>query len=1209
MKFNTKTLKDYQTAIHTLTHNREKLFDYIYTKSVILNKDVKLTDICDATHPFQQIIVPDKIVNPKQFTFDDYPLAQNQQAFADDHPYDYLVTFDVNSFLESDTKHKIYEAIRSTLLVKQCQSRLANNWRQLAGVLLACDMKSKRTGQPNIFRYFVQSVLTQLTSEDNISRRDFPFFENKNELKFNQVKVVSIFPLLVYMLSHVGFRYAVGTFNTYEVYVAINVFLDMAQVAYQDTKLALKSTGRNWLVQSMSKLGKIKVPYWGVYGILRGEKEKNVSEPPYVTKSFVGLAQERKDKLPPLLNSYIDNIALKANSLTKVLKCYAATRSMTNDGTYYATATDLSWNKAIRPMLVSQVIEAPEVLERTEEYITDFKFKDGFANDVVNYLSLYIDDVVQRLTNVNPDTELIAFMTMSSAGVKVTHTEKKDVSETLARVLNKRLVRLAKDSHKYRDMKSLIEDFSLAIILVERTQLDRRQRGISGLNNARLLCSFPAYLIAKATYPKFIAAAQGKQSGNALDIFDMLLWTIQDDVLLSSIDIKGMDASIQTILRDIVTAFNVKVARQLTQKNFAAFTSSTEQVTDVKTGRVSTKNITALEKAILFDKQNTQSSATYESKTFGKVTNREGTFSSGRADTSSHHTLLLGATLKTSQINQSPKVGSSRASINTMGDDVYVVYSGSTHRMILNIEHDAECIAKLGLATESELSVSTLVFLQMQATAGCFVGYDDRISPFTKEHSSEYISSLQTVQELRALMDDLVWRVTDTIGLKEVQFTIACLTALRFTLSLTKDIYDEICALFERFLKIDRRPVNANYKYTRLVVIYIPVCWLFMYKGGELPAIPFERLDGSYTCDESIHTPRGHIKRRLLYDVSNIKEMIESDHINLNKNLLSEYGFEGAQFLINLNIVGLEYETKENDVDKAEIVEMTRKLESYSNVDAFNRSRAAAEALKKAFEIDLPEDIVYGEQLQRKIYAVMRELDMTESVRRTFSSGLLTTVKEMSKLINQFKPSKEDIKYVYYLVEDESLIDITTAHVAARFPITANLNAGSESMCAMAYLGMLDQRIGAYQIEANSVHGKYGKFKYDDLLFNEAVSIYQSKRTAMNLFYEAINYTKSQARRLERAIRYYLANNDLQINSSTTPRNLFMINPQPNNVPKIMVEDTIVGVSQKRVFLYGLIHHEILRVCRDLSFGRIKLVMHSVLRRNFNKVSPKLVLA
>jgi hypothetical protein len=1148
--FTSESIKEIQQTIYTWLSDRQKLNSYLfsgttrdYSESEALEPQYRKDSNGNEYNDY--FVIPDEITNPPNFSYNDYPLNDAGTFFHTNHEFDYLTTFKLNSFYKSDQTDIRYAMVKNMIEKEQAQSRFSTIWRQLAAVIVALDIREKSDEYP--IRYIIKRLFGTTSGE-------FMFYEKQGVLQFDDTSVASILPTLVYMICAVGTHICLGTITHAESITAINNYLHMAKRGYGDAKLSAKSIGRNWVLEAMDKLGTIKIPKWDQFGQLIGQAIKNTSEPDIVRKTFSRLRLDR-EKLSPFLQLYIKHALTHCKTQVQVMNYYAVCRVMTNDSTYYKTATELSLDAAVLPKIREQLVTRPAetMIDVETRQVLSQQYPDGQGKMVMRYLILFTDMIAKRIAPVNVDEEWLNFLTTSSPGKKTADEFLAQLSSKAKEWTKTRIGAEAAMSSQYRSIQRIISAFAFSIKLVQRQQIDRRQRGIAGLSNELLFLSFMAYFIGKHIYELNDNAAQGKQSGNALDIQTMLFWTTQPRMLFSSTDISGMDASIQHITKDIYNTFTLSILAKIESKQYGPFLDSFRDVFYPAEGKIRSVNVNGAWRALSFEISNSQTSTTYESKTFGAVQNFEGTFPSGRADTSTHHTVLLQGVIRGNELERiDNNIPSQIAYMKDLGDDISVAYHGAMDKNVAQAQSDNEKLESCGFKTTLEISVNMVILLQQMVVNGTFWGFPDRVSLWTREHTKEVRAMASSVSEMISLRDDINSRVRDLDGLKLITFTCALLCMTRHTIRVTNAQYKTFSTALSTRLQVQEYPLSKFD--STLMTIYIPIAWLFMQGGGEMPSYPFIRRDGTLTPNESVFKPRGDYARRLMFDICNIREMISSNGVKVDHELLDSYGFTSAQFLIELDILNIITQYKLADLEYSSISALATGLEQYGNIKARDRSRKAAATLR-VNRLAPPKGIVYGYNLHTKLEQVAMTVDETDSQIRKISSHLVVKTLQMAKSF-KIRWHSADILHIYTLDESNERLGYLDHSLYTRdVTLGYNLSYLSDAWYLFCMLGGIDIAANELRREIASILGKYHSFKYDDPTFEYGFLVYSRNQALLPEFFAMINANSKQQDAFVEAFEYYQDYKIYKYKYTMTPRQLFFISDNPLSAERCVIAD------------------------------------------------------
>nr|ABB17221.1 unknown [Operophtera brumata cypovirus 19] len=1149
----------------------------------------------------KQIIIPRELTSPKAFTYLDYPLNPQRTMMSDDHKYDYLTTFRVGSFLDADTQSGAtksisddlrFNAIREMLSYLQCQTRYATIWRMLTGAVLNAILEGKK-----LYPALVSHVLTTLIGERAFKAKEFPFLEQNNGFHFVNMDICSCLPSLCYALFHLGFEYGVENIDDAGLITCINTYLDFARISYGDAKLAAKSAARDWFKEGLSNLGKQVIPRWDGHNNIFGYQTRDLKECDYVTKEFVE-ERKKREKLPKALQSHINDVGLKQKKLRDVFHAHLVARVASDDGTYYKSRLELIFRKANYPNLFERPVVAPIEVKKLDDIgPIMFTYEDELLRSIRDNFQCYMDKLVPLMSNVNMDSEYVDALKMTSAGVKNLESEFVTGTERIAiRLLKKRLPQAASKADQYREMDEYLKQISTTTYALMRYQIDRRVRLISGVNNEKLLSSLGISLILSKFLSLTTAAALGKQTGTATDISSMLVWSTLPNTLLSSADVKAMDASIQALLRLMIFSFCLDVSKGFNVTAVGPFQSQQFRLYDLALKQYDAEEteVSALTQLLMYEMYAMQTSVTLETSTFGEIPAPEASFQSGLLYTSSHHTSLLAMSNRSGETMYHAIEPSTRAEPEVLGDDVRKGYNGLLPHMIANVERDQKICAQLGLTIEENLSKNSVVFLQQQVSVGCYVGYPDRIGVGTKEHNNEQTSVLQHIQELNALTNDAVWRVRNVAALKKFGLALAMMCANRFTIAVPMESSVEMASSFRALgLRVSVPPAKPW-----LVTVYLPFMWFFLHKGGEMPCPSIQRRDGSFTISESIHCPTGEFKRKIPFDLSNIRSMITEGKMSYDTEWLTKLGVIRALRLIECDVVGREHEIKRETIDTAYIKGLSRRLEGIAGAESFNTSREAANDLRRHGFV-APAAIIYGEKLTERVMQAAETMPLRKSQMHLFSTSLIDSLRRNKYYQPQVYRTDVNFGLVFNYVDGSMISDKFIEFLRHDIPIAYNQYYGSESTELLAYVGFQDNLSNRARMDLRLTRGIHGHFRFDDPTFQFGFKIWSSRRDLMSTFFIMIQASFDLQARYHAAFSTYSMYRENQFQMSLAPRNLFFARDDSSEIAHAFVhkpEEKWSPLEQ------SLMYAEVLRNCGQHMMRVIDYEMIGALKEKFISV-------
>jgi hypothetical protein len=1155
-----------------------------------------------------EIKLPSELVKLRNFTYNDYPLNDNKTMFKDNKPYDYLTTFSYNSFktneaLKDDIRYKGIES----LLDMQAQTRFGDIWRQLAGVLWAVDKLdiTQEYGKQYPLRNAVKLLLSKYGQ--------FPFIDRRGRIEGVTDDIPSILPLLVYMLISIGTDLCIGVINHIESGILIMNYFTMARKGYQDEKLKLKSKYRNFLNEGFNNLKRGLIPLWSITGTIVKSYVKEFTEPTRLNDQIEEAKEERK-KLPKDIYNYIESVLKIIKTQDDLKKLYLICMAASNDRTYYSTLMELGLDAGILPKSreIPVITPKPTLTEVESNYTYGLDYdseEEGHVARVSKYLEVYERPIADELHNLNMDKEWTNFVTTKSSGKDLEETVKSQYSKKVRKITGKRVVDEAIEASKYRHLARMEEGRSNMTRIGSRTQIDRRFRGIANMTNAQLFTTLPFLQLTKP-YAEFNPdPAQGKQTGSSVDIMDHLAFSSKNDVLLSSLDVSAMDATVQIAVTNIFNKFALGISKNLGDSTYGPWSTKNITLTDVEGEMISEKH-NGVTQCVVYNMNAMQTSTTFDSYMFGQINNAEGTYPSGIAPTSIHHTVLLSASTRANELNWNNvmKKYSSIAYVLTLGDDKLIVYKDEPNKAYNQAESDAEALRSLGFKTTLEVSRNACVFLQQMIVNGTYWGFPSRVTFCTREKQKERRSLSDNTKELLSIMDDMNSRCYDIHGLLILVYGISFFCLSRYTISIEKEYIERFIAVASKYVKYQ---LYERDKYSNsLITMYIPLVWFFMYKGGELPAPGFQRRDGSYTLEQSIFSARGEFKRRLLYDITNIRELCVQGKIYLDNDLLNSYGFNNAGWLIEMNILEMIKNVRENTIDGGEIAQIALGLESIGDFKARDNSKKAWYELRVE-GLEIGKDIAYGFNIQTKI----RQLLLVEE-EDTYEMKVIS--KELTKTAEKLKNYEltiegNDYKHLYYMNHSDVKLEyIDAAKYITKVSLANNMSPYTYPWLLYIILGGVDVVGGGIKVAIANVKGLFQSFKGDDPVFQAGLRLYKdkTKKYLLDKFYIMINASERERALYEKQFENYIRTHSIIYNYISTPRMFFFISDNPmsilrsNNIS--MNEEMEVIGSNESYALMATYGYLLLTSCPQIIKGyKFKMNFHQLIINNLKTLSVR----
>jgi hypothetical protein len=324
---------------------------------------------------------------------------------------------------------------------------------------------------------------------------------------------------------------------------------------------------------------------------------------------------------------------------------------------------------------------------------------------------------------------------------------------------------------------------------VERVQIRRRARCVVGMNNPGILASLPFLRAAEVLQKILRHASSGKQTGSHIDLGRLLHWSASPNVLLSSMDVSGFDASVQMASQTQFIAMVSEALGPITHGSYLCYSKEHDPNQPAGGPTLSPLHILASDVMTRLQPQTT----TVRGRVVPYVRTADPTFPSGLAFTTVHHTLRhIGGIYGDICANIEHGKVSSLQETGVQGDDIKLVFSGSLERMLRDLNDVSEPISKLGFETDSEASVSTAEFLQQRVILGRPVLYPDRVSLLTAEKPRESKGPMDKMSELIALAFDLRNRVKNPHRLINILYALYLFCAAKVTVKVRRDVGERI---------------------------------------------------------------------------------------------------------------------------------------------------------------------------------------------------------------------------------------------------------------------------------------------------------------------------------------------------------------------------------------------------------------------------------
>nr|QPN36925.1 hypothetical protein [Shenzhen reo-like virus 3] len=326
-----------------------------------------------------------------------------------------------------------------------------------------------------------------------------------------------------------------------------------------------------------------------------------------------------------------------------------------NPGIYYKTSVALEYKKSIeptyrtfsRPTEVTQTVSWNDhTLPYTREPARDsfwYQLETRYHGDLDKYFLPVFPDIPF-------EKDYVQFLTSKSQGKKAddlgifAHKAVTPQYEKIQSLSQKRLIHFLLTKHKMMDEMYLYGANSEVSSSGIREQVDRRMRVIEIIGNAPQLASL---IILKAFDEIKINRKEikvGEKSGNILGMSNRLIAGGHPDQLFYFFDVAGMDASTQIDLAVFTAGSIAKWMRPYAKSDsYFGYHQKICDVHNMLNGTVDKVTLSSYEQALLIMSATaTGRQFIYSDPVFGSKININPTFfPSGRADTSAQHSLVL----------------------------------------------------------------------------------------------------------------------------------------------------------------------------------------------------------------------------------------------------------------------------------------------------------------------------------------------------------------------------------------------------------------------------------------------------------------------------------------------------------------------------------------------------------------------------------------
>nr|APG79200.1 RdRp [Hubei reo-like virus 5] len=1210
----------YQTILEILTHldynpdqelnyfldlqeidNRDDLFHYLKDYPPIQDKEI-VSGLTSSNSDYSfTFSVPDYITNPPPYDPSIYTPDSDGKSFTSPDQIRYLATFDVNDFytkFEQNSDSKEHRLTAFLLEKSSNQSRVSDIWRQSLACALASEAFIQREinelWQPNRLakpsRTEAQKMNPLLLSENpNPIRRCYstllrhyhkiPVREKGKTLIWerNITNSLSILPLLLYGISTLTTMMMTEILTPVEVYLSFNLYLELGEKAFQDSKLKIQKHLTSWLKEIGEKLPTTLVPGWNVNGYL-GPMRWHATTEPILVKEEIRTKKEKREKvIPEYMRSYLKcNEKAMSQNVDYCMRIYAAMRVMSNDGTYFSSHPSLIMEQTSAPQVKEHLVPALQPTSTLKGLtLHSLVPKHSILDHMNKFAELYLEGTVAHLKGKCMEELFIKFLTTSSSGKEFLETEIGHFSKSVQKKSSTRVIAAAVQSHEFFNLRAIREDINRPAKLLQRYQIKRRARVVFGVSNIVSMVAFPALVVLEEHQKLTGCASSGKQYGDYKDVLDYLSCYGFRYFLFNSSDVSGMDASVQANLPQFMWNFVTTVCEQLSPYiQYFAFAPSNEFIEIVDNDGLPEKVIRRMISglvAVCVEARNMiyPQNAVTDDDIMGVLTTRDPTFPSGLPYTNVHHTFVLSCAIK-GLINYYADnhrcFPHSLLKLKVQGDDVAQLLYGVIENVQPTLSIGMEGIKRIGLEVETDCSKNIVEFLQQMTFCGRYLGYPDRISLFTSERPREGKNFKEKMSEVCSLAFDLGNRVRNPEGLVTLLYAIGMVCCSRMTFRTSTSAGKKLInsqngkILHARFLFNEHNEIEQ--RADGFIRAYLPIYALWS-QHGLLPPLSTPRRDGTFTPKPTHYHQRGSMNRRWMYDLSNnilswtrgyVKARIDPEGIRvsdfLDLELLSRYH-------VNLTDILLDRDRKESLTDLRladehtvnSIKHLSTLLDSMRNPFLLSRSAMAYSRLMQA-GIKIPERLVSAKHSEYRMLEAVISATSEKTEDLSMGDELIETI---IKAKDYVKTKATDVCLLYFFVPNNDIqckFNDTLTSTLATVSLSQEVWPGSNIAVLTKYLGIKSNTEYTHIQNANILRGRYGPSQMREEIFQEGLKIYRSHSKHIEDFFDACSIPWGERADLLKAYENYNTVSHLQFISQNIPRQMFFTSANSREVLK-----------------------------------------------------------
>jgi hypothetical protein len=984
-------------------------------------------------------------------------------------------------------------------------------------------------------------------------------------------------------------------------------------------KLNIKEGMRNWLTEFLSKLEEELVPKWNRYGYIVDLSWKNTKENEFVQKIILNNKLKRKELLKdhPEIESLIDEVmkhVCSKNPLTfdrvkAIRRLFGLMHYSSNDGNYITASSDFMFIKGMPPVQTDKIRDNAIELEMLsmEQSPLRYGFRDNTFELIINdYLSDYVNETAKIMTRMDLDTIMSGFWTTNSGG----ETVQADLGNPiLNRASGKRIVIAGAEADKWRDKDYLNQKMGHESLVNERTQIDRKPRDVTGVNNTKLAVGAPYHLILSSAIDSLGTSTSGKQTGTMFDQNIMLVATSNPGNLCVSNDMTSFDNTVSVNHQKISHAYALEVATKSVHHIYGPFTTSKTLVAtkNREINELKEKEVNALQKVLSYGIRNLNPYSTiYMSNIFGLLSNKEGTFPSGILATGSNHTFnlttwrLVSEKKKMEWIKLMDYQGydisefnqfrtSSLKYISGQGDDGLEIFSGRLDHIDNAAGFSQASIKPMGVIEKSDCSRNWAEYLKMPVVLGSSFPLPARLSITTVEAKTKNRSVIEKMREISGLLGQLSSRSENANGCLKLEYTLAMLMS-RMTFTCDKKEY------VEKLRKSSIAKKVRIEKKKHFIQIYLPFYFLFCAGGGELPMPMMERLNGTYTMLSSIFTPRGeyclHYIYDICYDEKNLLEGIEKKQETriLCNPLVEYYNIDVAYYLVNMFGAITNEKLRLDEDTKEQLKHIATRHDMSKREAKMLAAQAATSTLKEKYNLRVPTSFQYHNQTFTRLLATYEQLARSKS--EDIQYGRL-----VSEYLISFVPGKlsfvDNMKHYHYYIsfENEKLgKDLRLEAILLARDISPCVNATSDYLNLISYFGLQRREDYIPSHKLALIRGKYWKM---NTIENESINrfllqAYKKGNKALEYAFKAMGVPNDEMEERKKLITSMSAMKDYRLRYTQNPALMSMITTNPISYELALGHSSARSVEDKLLAL-TIVYCEIQRMGRNYEGERINV--------------------